>query len=122
LLKSYQHNFVTKKIKPMAKITKTTDAKPAVKKAAAKPAAASKTVSIEDISKTILEKLKAASLSPELQSEMEWCLGSYSHDKNPVGLFETSAKALPILKEALTKKTKGITAKLIGDVEKALNA
>lgn len=105
----------------MAKIAKTTVAKPAVKKAAAKSATASKTVSIEEISKSILEKLKAANLSPELQSEIEWCLGSYSHDKNPVGLFQTSAKALPILKEALAKKTKGITAKLIGDVEKALN-
>ena len=106
----------------MAKIAKTTVVKPAVKKAAARPAAASKTVPIEDLSKSILDKLKAASLSPELQSEMEWCLGSYGHDKNPVGLFQTSAKALPILKEELAKKTKGITAKLIGDIEKALNA
>jgi hypothetical protein len=106
----------------MAKIAKTTAAKPAVKKAAAKPAAASKPVSIEALSKSILEKLKAANLSPELQSEIEWCLGSYSHDQNPVGLFETSTKALPVLKNALAKKTKGITAKLIGDIEKALKA
>jgi hypothetical protein len=100
----------------MAKTSKSTSAKAAPKKVAAK----TKSPDIEKISESILEKLKALNLDAQLQSEMEWCLGSYSNDKNPIGLYETSAKALPILKEELSKKTKGITAKLIADIEKVL--
>jgi len=55
-----------------------------------------------------------------LQSDIVWCLGSYGHDKNPVGLMEKSAQALVAFKAELGKKTKGITAKFISDIESAL--
>lgn len=96
-------------------------AKAPAKKAAPakkKPAASN----ILSISETILGKLRDINAAPGLQSDIVWCIGSYHHDQNPVGLFEKAAEALPILKEAHANKTKGITAKLIGDIEKALAA
>jgi hypothetical protein len=49
-----------------------------------------------------------------------WCLGSYNHDHNPVGLIEKASQALVVFKAELAKKTKGITAKFINDIESAL--
>ena len=101
----------------MAKvITKTTTA--AAKKTA-KPKAA---VNIQKISESVLDKLKTLNIEPGLQSDIVWCLGSYSHDHNPVGLLEKVAQALAIFKAAHAKKTKGVTAKFISDIEKALAA
>ncbi|MFM7485385.1 MAG: hypothetical protein ACKO13_00555 [Cytophagales bacterium] len=102
----------------MAKTVKTVAEKPYSKKAATPKATQS--VDIERVSKDILEKLKATKLAPALQSEIEWCLGSYSHDKNPVGLYQTAEKSLAVFIEAKNNKIKGITAKLIADIEKAI--
>ena len=90
-------------------------AKVAVKKPKAKAAS-----NIVKVSESILDKLKTLSLEPGLQSDIVWCLGSYGHDKNPVGLMEKSAQALVAFKAELGKKTKGITAKFISDIESAL--
>ncbi|MFM7854335.1 MAG: hypothetical protein ACKO96_21030, partial [Flammeovirgaceae bacterium] len=79
-----------------------------------------KPVNIEKVCKGILEKLKANNLAPELQSEIEWCLGSYSYDKNPLGLYQTAAKSVKVFLEAKNNKVKGITAKVIADIEKAI--
>ena len=86
------------------------------------PAKSSKStaVPIAKISQTALEKLKALDIQPQLQADITWCLGSYSHDKNPIGLYEVTSKALEIFKVELSRKTKGVTAKLISDIEKAL--
>jgi hypothetical protein len=75
---------------------------------------------IVTVSETVLQKLESLNLNQRLQSEIQWCLGSYKHDHNPVGLLEKLAEALPLLKAEQAKKTKGVTAKLIGDIEKAL--
>ncbi len=77
---------------------------------------------IVKVNESILEKLKTLNIELQLQSDITWCLGSYSHDSNPIGLYEVATKALGILKAEQAKKTKGITAKLISDVEKALTA
>jgi hypothetical protein len=76
--------------------------------------------SVLKIGETVLQKLEALNLDQKLQSEIQWCIGSFKHDKNPVGLLEKLAETLPVLKVERAKKTKGITAKLIGDIEKAL--
>lgn len=68
----------------------------------------------------ILEKLETLKIDQQLQADIAWCLGSYSHDNNPVGLYEMASKALVVLKAEQAKKTKGVTAKLISDIEKAL--
>jgi hypothetical protein len=91
-----------------------------------KPAAVKKTaktkslVSIDKVAQNVLEKLKTLNLDQSLQSDIVWCLGSYTHDQNPVGLIEKTEQALTIFKAELSKKTKGITAKFISDIEKAL--
>ncbi|MFM8741920.1 MAG: hypothetical protein ACKODM_01145 [Cytophagales bacterium] len=102
----------------MAKTVKTVAETPYSKNAATPTATQS--VDIERVSKDILEKLKATKLAPALQSEIEWCLGSYSHDKNPFGLYQTAEKSLAVFIEAKNNKIKGITAKLIADIEKAI--
>jgi len=99
----------------MAKeITKKTEI-PVMKMAKAKT-----NLSIVKVSENILDKLKSLNLEPGLQSDIVWCLGSYGHDKNPVGLLEKSKQALAIFKAEQAKKTKGITAKFISDIESAL--
>ncbi|MCU0421060.1 MAG: hypothetical protein MUC38_15540 [Cyclobacteriaceae bacterium] len=77
-------------------------------------------LSIESVVETIHAKLVALELAPALQADIAWCLGSYRHDGNPVGLYEMASQALTILKAEQAKKTKGITAKLISDIEKTL--
>ena len=104
-------------------IAKRTTAKAAPKKVAAKATKASakpKPADIEKVSKSILAKLKSLDLDHQLQSDMVWCLGSYSHDKNPVGLLETAERAANVFKTELARNTKGITAKFIADMEAAI--
>ena len=105
-------------------------AKTAPKSAAKTPAKASAKTSkpkstatnIEKVSEETLEKLKALNLEPELQNDIEWCLGSYRADGNPVGLVAMAERALNIFKAEKEKKTKGITAKMITDLEKAITS
>jgi hypothetical protein len=105
----------------MAKTTaKTTTTKPATKSAGkAKPKAAT-TDLLETASDEALKKLQELGIDQQLQADLEWCLGSYRYDKNPAGLFETAGRALTVLNGEKGKKTKGVTVKLIGDLEKAL--
>ena len=97
--------------------SKAAAAKTPAKKAPAKAATA---IDIEKVSESVLAKLKALNMEPQLQSDIEWCLGSYRSDKNPVGLFDMVRRASGFFKSELEKKTKGVTAKLIADLEKAL--
>ncbi len=101
----------------MAKtVTKTTEA---VAKKPAKPKAA---VNIQKVSESVLDKLKTLNIEQGLQSDIVWCLGSYKHDRNPVGLLEKVTQALTVFKAEQAKKTKGVTAKFISDLEKVLTA
>ena len=75
---------------------------------------------IEKVSQETLDKLKSLGIDQQLQNDLEWCLGSYRSDNNPVGLYEMAERALTILREEKNRKTKGVTAKLITDLEKAL--
>ncbi len=56
----------------------------------------------------------------EVQSKLEYVIGSYQYDHNPVGLYEVGAMALNKLKGAKTEKPKLITKKLLDELEKAL--
>src|SRR5277367_4156179 len=96
----------------------TEKAKP--KKAPAKPKAVA--VDIEKASEEALAGLKLLKIEPQLQADLEWCLGSYRADKNPIGLIEVSRLALSIFKAEQKKKARGVTTKLISDLEKALKA
>jgi hypothetical protein len=77
---------------------------------------------IEKVSEESLNKLRELGLDQNLQNDIEWCLGSYRADRNPVGLYDVAGRTLAVLKSEKEKKTKGVTAKLIADLEKALQA
>ena len=108
----------------MAKaIVKSIAEKEPVKKTPAKAKTPAPVASnIEIVAEEVLTKLKTLNLEPQLQANIEWCLGSYRHDKNPTGLYEMAERAFGIFKTEQAKKTKGITAKLVGEVEKALKS
>ncbi len=75
---------------------------------------------IEDVCVASLAKLQELELDYQLQSEINWCLGSFRNDGNPVGLYLMAERALAIFKAELAAKRKGITAQLVKDIEKAL--
>lgn len=104
--------------------TKTSTAKEPAKaapKAKATPKSSANDL-LEQASEEALNKLKSLGLEERLQSELEWCLGSYRFDRNPSGLREVAGRVLTVLAAEKEKKTKGVTAKLVGDLEKAVKA
>ena len=56
----------------------------------------------------------------EIKSKLEFVIGSYEFDKNPVGLVEYGNKALTILNDIKKKNPKKITQKVITDLETSL--
>ena len=56
----------------------------------------------------------------EIQSKLEFVVGSYDFDQNPIGLYEFGKKALKILVKIKEKNTRKVTKKVIDDLEKAL--
>lgn len=84
------------------------------------PRAAAPGNNIEKASEEALQKLQELGIDEQLQRDIQWCLGSYRADNNPVGLYESAKKALAVFREEKEKKTKGVTAKLISDLEKAV--
>ncbi|HYC86686.1 MAG TPA: hypothetical protein VEB86_15745 [Chryseosolibacter sp.] len=100
----------------MAKVAAKTSAPK--KKPAAKPSPAQN--NIEKVCEAALQKLRELGIQQQLQNDIEWCLGSYRADGNPVGLYSMAERALAVFQEEKARKTKGITAKNISDIEKAL--
>jgi hypothetical protein len=82
----------------------------------------SATNQIEKVSTEALKKFQALGIEQELQNDLEWCLGSYRADGNPVGLYAMVERSVAVLKAEQAKKTKGVTAKLISDLEKVLQS
>lgn len=66
-----------------------------------------------------LRKLNNAKYS-DIQSKLEWCIGSYSYDKNPSGLHEYGLKSLDLLKKVKSKEPRKINKKVIENLEKAI--
>jgi hypothetical protein len=106
-------------------MAKKTPVKEAAAKKAAAPAkkAAPKRVTastnIAAVCTTALEKLRELNLDIQLQGELEWCLGSYANDGNPVGLYTMAERALHEFKNLNAAQPKAVSAKLILDLEKA---
>ena len=69
-----------------------------------------------------LEKFKKMGLDKyaDVQSKLEYVLGSYGFDKNPVGLHEIGEIALKELKKYKKLKPRLVSKKLIEDLEKAI--
>ncbi len=106
--------------KPTIKAETKSTAKAPAKKDASKPKAKVASYDILNASEDVLSTLKKLNIEQQLQTDIEWCLGSYHADKNPIGLFDMVNRALPILKTELARKTKGVTAKLIGNLEQVV--
>src|SRR5687768_5690186 len=105
--------------KAAAKSTTKTATKTSTTKSRAPRATASNN-GIEKVSEEALAKLQELGVEEQLQRDLQWCLGSYRADGNPVGLYGNAKKALEVLKNEKEKKTKGVNAKLITDLEKAV--
>ncbi len=78
-------------------------------------------MSTKNLEKTVvstLEKLEKLKLDAHLHAELLWCLNSYKHDNNPVGVIEKSEKALKVLKAKREGNSKAVSKKLIEDLEK----
>lgn len=54
----------------------------------------------------------------DLQSKLEYCIGSYDYDKNPVGLYEFGQVALVELKAIKEQSPRKVNKKLIANMEK----
>lgn len=102
----------------MAKTAAKTTTKAPAKKAAKKPTTVAESNPIVTTSEAALKKLKELGVDSQLQADLEWCIGSYKADKNPIGLYEMARRALTVFKE--NKNAKGVTAKLINDLEKVV--
>ena len=84
------------------------------------PRATASNHNIEKVSEEALAKLQELGIEEQLQRDLQWCLGSYRSDGNPVGLYNIAKQAVGVLKNEKEKKTKGVTSKLISDIEKIL--
>jgi len=56
----------------------------------------------------------------ELQSNLEWCMGSYDYDRNPSGLVEFAAVTLRTLKDIKKENPRKINKKVIDGLEKSI--
>ena len=80
---------------------------------------------VNDVLKTIcvdtLEDLRKQKQDySEIESKLEWVIGSYEYDLNPVGLHEFAVKSLEIMKEVKKEKPRAFTKKLIEQSEKVI--
>jgi hypothetical protein len=105
----------------MAKATSKAPAK-TVKKTVSKKAALSPNEQIVKACELALAKLAELDLDHQLQSEINWCLVSFQNDGNPIGLYQMADRAVFLFKDELSRKRKGVTAKLVADIEKALKS
>lgn len=71
---------------------------------------------LEKFQKIGLEKYAAT------QSKLEYVLGSFRFDGNPIGLYEIGEKALSDLKSFQKSKPRSVSKKLIEDLEKAIKS
>jgi hypothetical protein len=77
---------------------------------------------IEKACEAALEKIQKMGLDKfaDLQSKLEFVLGSYRFDGNPSGLYEIGDKALKDLKKYKKANPRLVSKKLIDDLEKAI--
>ena len=56
----------------------------------------------------------------DIVSKLEYCIASYNHDKNPVGLVEFGFKALEMFKEIRKKHPRKVSPKIVDALEDSL--
>jgi len=77
---------------------------------------------IEKACEAAMEKFQKLGIEKfaDIQSKLEFVLGSYRFDRNPSGLHEFGDKALNELKKYKKIKPGQVSKKLIDDLEKAI--
>ena len=55
----------------------------------------------------------------EIISRLEFCIGSYDFDQNPIGLIQHAKIALQMLRELKKTNSRKISKKLLDDLEKS---
>jgi hypothetical protein len=77
---------------------------------------------IEKACDAALEKFQKMGLDKfsDIQSKLEYVLGSYRYDGNPVGLYEVGDLALKALKKIKKESPRLVSQKIVDDLEKAL--
>ncbi len=77
---------------------------------------------IEKACDAALEKFQKMGLDKfsDIQSKLEYVLGSYRYDGNPVGLYEVGDLALKALKKIKKENPRLVSQKIVDDLEKAL--
>lgn len=103
----------------MAKAAAKSTSRAELKKPGASRAKAS-TNNIEQVNEEALRKLEELGIEDQLRRDLEWCLGSYRADHNPVGLYDTARRALSVFQAEKEKKRRGVTARLINDLERVV--
>ena len=56
----------------------------------------------------------------EIQSKLEWCLGSYDYDRNPSGLHEYGVVTLQALRDIKKDNPRKVNKKVIEGLEKSI--
>lgn len=56
----------------------------------------------------------------KLQANLEYCIGSYDHDKNPSGLIKYGKEALKTLTAFKADNPRKVTKKVLTDLEKSI--
>jgi len=57
----------------------------------------------------------------DIQSKLEFCIGSYDYDQNPSGLYEFGNLALNNLKDIKSASPRKVSKKVIENLEKHLS-
>ncbi len=65
---------------------------------------------------TVITKMERDELA-DIKSKLEFVIGSYEYDKNPVGLHEFGEKALRILTNLKKKEPRKVNAKVLENLE-----
>jgi hypothetical protein len=104
----------------MAKKTPAKATAPKKEAAPKKKAAPKASIDIAELCTSALHKLRELNLDYQLQGEIEWCLGSYAEDGNPIGLYQMAERALHDFKNLTASQPKAVSAKMIKDLEKAV--
>ena len=77
---------------------------------------------LEKVCKDVVAKLQKLEngMYQDVRQNLEWCIGSYSYDKNPEGLVKYGREASEKLKEVRAESPRKVSKKLVDDLDKAL--
>ena len=56
----------------------------------------------------------------EIRAKIEYCLGSYGYDGNPIGLYECAKESSSLFKKFKKKNPRKVSQKLIDSIDKAV--